>query len=66
MKALILAAGRGKRLGEHSAEHNKCMLPLAGKPLVQYSLENAVRAGVQEIVIVVGYHAEEIINEYGV
>jgi dTDP-glucose pyrophosphorylase len=66
MKALILAAGRGKRLGDQSDEHNKCMLPLAGKPLVQYSLENAARAGVDEIVIVVGYHAEEIINEYGV
>ena len=66
MKALILAAGRGRRLGERSVERNKCMLPLAGKPLVQYSLENAARAGASEIVIVVGYHAEEIINEYGV
>ena len=66
MKAIILAAGRGKRLGDRSREHNKCMLPLAGKPLVQYSLENAARAGVSEIVIVVGYRAEEIINEYGV
>lgn len=66
MKALILAAGRGERLGDRSLEHSKCMLPLAGKPLVQYSLENAARAGVDEIVVVVGYRAEEIINEYGV
>jgi dTDP-glucose pyrophosphorylase len=65
MKALILAAGRGKRAAEHSEHHNKCMLRLFDKPLIQYSLENAVRVGVEEIVIVVGYRAEEIINEFG-
>ena len=65
MKALVLAAGRGSRLGEHSEQHNKCMLRLFGKPLVQYSLENAVRVNVDEIVVVVGYRAEEIINEFG-
>jgi len=66
MKALILAAGRGKRLGEHPGDGNKCMLELFGKPLVQYSLENAVRAGVNEIVMVVGYRAEAIINCFGI
>ena len=66
MKALVLAAGRGSRLGEETAEHNKCMLQLLGKPLVQYSLENAVQAGVSEIIVVVGYHAEDIINGFGI
>jgi len=72
MKALVLAAGRGKRLGEHAGmgehpdEGNKCMLRLFGKPLVQYSLENAVQAGVDEIVVVVGYRAEAVINEFGI
>src|ERR1700752_137546 len=65
MKALILAAGRGNRLSEVSNGHNKCMLRLFGKPLGQYSLENAVAAGVSEIVMVVGYQTEEIINEFG-
>lgn len=65
MKALILAAGRGNRLGEHSNGHNKCMLHLFDKPLVQYSLENAVNAGVNEIIMVVGYQTEEIINVFG-
>jgi dTDP-glucose pyrophosphorylase len=37
-----------------------------GRPLIEYSLENAVRAGASEIVIVVGYRAEEIINAYGI
>ena len=66
MKALVLAAGRGKRLGVHSDEQSKCMLPMFGKPLIQYSLENAARAGVSEIVVVVGYRAETVINEFGI
>lgn len=65
LKALVLAGGRGKRLEDHSLAANKCMLPLLGKPLVQYSLENAVAAGVDTIVIVVGYRAEDIVNHFG-
>ncbi|MEE2672592.1 MAG: sugar phosphate nucleotidyltransferase [Myxococcota bacterium] len=66
MKALVLAAGRGSRLGEETTVSNKCMLQLLGKPLVQYSLENAVRASVSEIVVVVGYRAENVINGFGI
>ena len=51
MKALILAAGRGSRLGDHPDDGNKCMLRLFGKPLVQYSLENAALAGADEIIV---------------
>ena len=66
MKALVLAAGRGSRLGKETDESNKCMLPMFGKPLVQYSLENAAHAGVDEIVVVVGYRAETVINAFGI
>jgi dTDP-glucose pyrophosphorylase len=65
MKALVLAGGRGKRLEEHSAERNKCMLEFAGRPLIEHSLDNAVRIAPEEIVIVVGYLAEQVINHYG-
>jgi UDP-N-acetylglucosamine diphosphorylase / glucose-1-phosphate thymidylyltransferase / UDP-N-acetylgalactosamine diphosphorylase / glucosamine-1-phosphate N-acetyltransferase / galactosamine-1-phosphate N-acetyltransferase len=65
LKAIILAAGRGKRLTEFSNEINKCMMPFGKQPLIQYSLDNAVRLDVSEIIIVVGYLAEQIINEYG-
>ncbi len=41
------------------------MLPFMGKPLIQYSLENAVSVGMDAIVIVVGYRAEDIINYFG-
>jgi dTDP-glucose pyrophosphorylase len=65
MKALILAGGRGKRLDERSAEINKCMIPIKGQPVIEYSLNCAAGTDIDEIVLVVGYRAEEIINTYG-
>lgn len=65
LKALVLAGGRGKRLENVSSNMNKCMLNFNGYPLVFYSLQNAVGAGVAEIVIIVGYRAEDIINCFG-
>ncbi|MGA1870455.1 MAG: nucleotidyltransferase family protein [bacterium] len=65
MKALILAGGRGKRLDEYSENRNKCMLSVRCKPVIEFSLDNAVKTKVDEIIIVVGYRAEDIINYYG-
>lgn len=65
MKALILAGGRGKRLGELSQDRNKCMIKMMGKPLITYSLDCVVTNNVSEIVIVVGYKKEEIIDVFG-
>ncbi len=65
MKALILAGGRGKRLDDLSLETNKCMIEIAGRPVIQFSLDAAAATSVDEIIIVVGYRAEEIINYYG-
>jgi len=66
MKALILAAGRGKRLGSMTDSTNKCMLELAGRPVLEYNLDRAAELDVDEIVLVVGYRAEDIINRYGI
>lgn len=65
MKALILAAGRGERLNGIIDSLNKCMLKFHGKHLIQYSLESAILSKVDEIIIVVGYQAENIINTFG-
>ncbi|MDD5756671.1 MAG: sugar phosphate nucleotidyltransferase [bacterium] len=65
MKALVLAAGRGKRLQENSANQNKCLINIKGQPLIECSFENALAAEVKEIVVVVGYRAEDIISQYG-
>lgn len=66
MKAVILAAGRGKRLKDAVESHNKCMLKFNEKHLIQYSLESAILSKVEEIIIVVGYQAETIINTFGI
>ncbi len=66
MKAVILAAGRGKRLEKITGSINKCMLKFRGRHLIEYSLENARLCNVDEIIIVVGYRLENIINTYGI
>jgi dTDP-glucose pyrophosphorylase len=66
MKAIILAAGRGNRLQEITEPVNKCMLEFNGQPLIKYSLESARLSEVIEIIIVVGYRAEDIINTFGI
>lgn len=66
MKALILAGGRGNRINEFSENQNKCMLPFRGKPLIQHTLEKIAETKLTEIIIVVGYRAEDIINHYGI
>lgn len=66
MKALVLAGGRGKRLEGVSSNKNKCMLELKGIPLIEHTLNHITKIDVDEIVIVVGYRAEDIINTYGI
>ena len=65
MKAVILAGGRGKRLKETTNSSNKCMLEIDNKPILEYNLDRALEMDVDEIVMVVGYRAEDVINRYG-
>jgi NDP-sugar pyrophosphorylase family protein len=64
MKALILAAGRGKRINGLSGLHNKCLLRVNNKPLIEYSLDYARLHKFSGIVIVVGYKGKDIIKKY--
>jgi len=65
LKALVLAGGRGTRFKESAKEINKCMMEFGGKPLIEYSLDIARKLKVDEIVIIVGHLAEQIINHLG-
>ena len=51
MKAMILAAGRGERLRPLTDKHPKPLLPVAGKPLIEYTIERLVSEGFQDLVI---------------
>ena len=65
MKAVILAAGEGKRMRPLTYERPKVMLPVAGKPLVEHLLIEVKEAGINEFIFVVGYHDETIRNYFG-
>ena len=56
-QALILAAGRGSRLREHTANQPKCLLPLAGRPLLHWTLDALTRSGIERSAIVTGWQA---------
>ncbi len=51
MKAMILAAGHGKRMRPLTETIPKPLLPVGGKPLIQYHIERLAAAGVEDIVI---------------
>ncbi len=64
-QALILAAGEGQRLRPFTVDKPKGMLPIAGKPILQYVIEALVQNGVRDIVLVVGYHKKQIYDHFG-
>lgn len=55
MKALLLAAGKGTRLRPITNTIPKCLVPINGKPLLEYWLENLTQAGVNEFLINTSY-----------
>lgn len=62
MKAMILAAGLGKRMRPLTDHCPKPLLPVAGKPLIVHHLERLREAGIHEVVINISYRAEQIID----
>lgn len=64
MKAVILAGGMGSRLKPLTDIVNKFLLPVYDKPLIEYSIENLKRAGVDDIAIVLGRKSAGLAMEY--
>ena len=60
MRAVILAAGRGSRMGELCDERPKCLVELAKKPLIKRQIAALRAGGVQAIGVVRGYRAHMI------
>jgi len=65
MKAVILAAGKGTRMKELTAELPKPMLRVHGKPILEHIIEGLKAAGVREVFIVTGWRAEVIEGYFG-
>jgi dTDP-glucose pyrophosphorylase len=64
-KAVMLAAGRGTRMRELTADLPKPMIEVRGKPVLQHILEGLRDAGLRDFLIVVGYHADAVQNFFG-
>ncbi|WP_049925560.1 bifunctional sugar-1-phosphate nucleotidylyltransferase/acetyltransferase [Halopiger goleimassiliensis] len=65
MKAVVLAAGEGTRIRPLSEAVPKPMLPVADRPLVAHTVDAAIDAGADEIVLVVGYEADSVRSYFG-
>ena len=65
MKAIILAAGIGKRFKEVTDQRPKCLIEIQGKTLLERTLSALGAAGVREAVVVIGYRGEMIEQQIG-
>ena len=57
-RAVLLAAGRGTRMRELTADLPKPMIEVRGKPVLQHIVEGLRDAGVRKFLIIVGYRAD--------
>ena len=58
MKAIIIAAGRGKRLGHHTEELPKTLVPVGARTILGWQLRAFAAAGVDELVVIRGYRGD--------
>ena len=64
-KAVILAAGKGTRLNPITSTIPKPLIPIGGKPLLEYSILSLKEVGITEILIIVGYRENNIKDYFG-
>lgn len=64
-KAVLLAAGRGSRLGALTENQPKPLLSVAGRPIIVHILDGLRRAGIEEITVITGYLGDVLERELG-
>lgn len=64
-KGMILAAGQGTRVRPLTRDLPKPMVPILGKPLMEYQIEHLARHGITEIMVNVAYHHQKIERYFG-
>ena len=65
MKVVITAGGKGTRIREITEEIPKAMIPVAGKPVLEYQLELAKRYGFTEFIFLIGHLGDQIEKYFG-
>ena len=58
MKAIILAAGQGTRMGSETGDKPKCLIKYRDKPLINYTIETIRTCGIKDIIIIDGYKSK--------
>lgn len=61
-QAMVLAAGYGTRLLPLTEKMPKPLVPVAGKPMMEYALDKLVAYGIEEVVVNVSHHKEQLIR----
>jgi NDP-sugar pyrophosphorylase family protein len=61
---VVLAAGRGTRMGQMTADLPKPMLSVNGKPILEHVLDRLAAAGVDRFFLVIGYRREVIVEHF--
>lgn len=65
MQAVVPAAGRGSRLRPLTDDRPKGLVEVAGQPILSHCFETLLDLGVDELIVVVGYRGEDIVDYYG-
>lgn len=60
MKAIIPVAGTGAKLRPHTYTQPKALLPLAGKTVLDFTVEQLLQAGIKEFIFIIGYMGTKI------
>ena len=63
MKVVIMAGGKGTRIAQVNATVPKPMIPIEGKPILEYQIETLKKQGYTDIILIVG-HMGNVIQEY--
>ena len=62
LKAIIPVAGAGTRLRPFTYTQPKALIPIAGKPIISYIIDDLKSHGVSEFLFIVGYFGEKIVD----
>ena len=60
MQAIMLAAGKGSRLGKYTKNNTKCMLDVHGRTLLERAIDALLEANIKDFIIVLGYKGDNV------
>ena len=65
MRVVIIAGGKGTRIASVNSEIPKAMIPIEGKPMLEYQVELAKRYGFTDFLFIIGYLGNYISDYFG-